>query len=162
MHETDLEPIDDEIEDEGDRNAQAVPLLNCTTFGAMYLAHGRQLLGMPFHAEVSLMHGIEVPCQTLEQQRRAVIYVPPAATWMLLAGEAIYELCKNDHDRKDGAPGSTSYGDEWLWGQGRGYSLGRWTLWKKRFGEIASAKELEDSVTGIAAKAAFEMERVGG
>ena len=162
MHETDLEPIDDEIEDEDDRNAQAVPLLNCVTFGAMYLARGRQPLGMPFHAEVSLMHGIEVPCQTLEQRRRAVIYVPPAATWVLLAGEAIYELCKNDHDRKDGAPGSTSYGDEWLWGQGRGYSLGRWALWKKRFGEIASAKELKEGVTDIAAKAALEMERVGG
>ena len=108
------------------------------------------------------MHGIEVPCQTPEQQRRALIYVPPAATWILLAGEGVRELCKNDHDRQDGAPGSTSYGDEWLWGRGRGYSLERWTLWKKRFFEIASTKELEDNVTEIAAKAAFEMERVGG
>ena len=152
----------DDIEDDGDSNAQAVPLLNYTTFGAMYLAHGRQPLGMPFHAEVGLMHGIEVPCQMLGQQRRALIYVPPAASWIIFAGEGIYELCKNDHDGKNGASGLTSYGDECLWGHGRGFSLGSWTLWKRRFSEVASTKTLEDNVTEIAAKAAFEMERIGG
>lgn len=38
---------------------QAVSLLNATTFGAMYLARGKQLIGMLFHAEISLMQGIE-------------------------------------------------------------------------------------------------------
>ncbi len=148
--------------EEGDWDAQALALLNATTFGAMYLALGRQSIGMPFHAEVSLMQGIEVPCQTLEQQRRAVMYVPPAATWVLLAGERIYELCKIDHDRKDGGPGSTPNGSEWLWGKGRGYSLARWAFWKKRFSEIATTQELKDSVKDIAARAASEMERIEG
>ena len=104
-----------EEEDGGYWDAQAVPLLNATTFGAVYLALGRQSIGMPFHAEVSLMQGIEVPCQTLEQHRRAAMYVPPAATWVLLASPSIYELCKINHDRRDGAPGSTPDGVEWLW-----------------------------------------------
>lgn len=153
----DIEP-EDELED-GEWEAQSVPLLNATTFGAMYLARGKQPIGMPFHAEVSLMQGIEVPCQTPEQQRQAAMYVPPAATWILLAGERIYELCKNDHDRKDSDPG---LGDEWLWGKGRGYSLGRWAFWKKRFGEIATTQGLKDDVKDIAARAASEMEKIEG
>lgn len=60
---------------------QAVHLLNATTFGAMYLARGKQLRGMLFHAEISLMQGIEVHCQTPDQQQRLpAMYVPPAAT----------------------------------------------------------------------------------
>lgn len=157
---TDIEPID-EMEKEDDWDAQAVPLLNATTFGAIYLALGRQPIGMAFHAEVSLMQGIEVPCQSPEQRRRAAMYVSPAATWVLFAGEAIYQLCKSDHDRKDGAPGSTPDDDEWLWGKGRGYSVGRWAFWKKRFEEIARTEELKDSVRDIAARAASQMKEIG-
>ena len=108
------------------------------------------------------MQGIEVPCQTPEQQQRALISVPPAATWVLIAGNNIYELCKIDHNRQDDAPGSTPIGDEWLWGKGRGYSLGRWGLWKSRFSEIATAQGLNDSVKEISARARSEMDRVEG
>ena len=80
---------------EGGWDDQAVPLLNATNFGAMYLARGKQLIGMLFHAEISLMQAIEVPCQTPDQERLTAIYVPPAATWILFAGERIYELCKS-------------------------------------------------------------------
>lgn len=156
MHETDIEALED-IEEGCDWDAQAVPLLNATTFGAMYLAHGRQPIGMPFHAEVSFMQGIEVSCQTPEQLRCAAMYVPPAATWVLLAGKSIYELCKIDHDyRKDGGPPTS------LWGQGRGYSLDRWAFWKKRFGEIAKTQGLKDEVKDIAARASLEMEKIEG
>ena len=82
--------------------------------------------------------------------------------WVLFAGQSIYKLCKVNHDRRDGAPGSTPYGYEWLWGKGRGYSLGRWEFWKKRFGEIATTKELKDSLRDIAARAASKMEEMGG
>jgi hypothetical protein len=146
----------------GNWDDQAVPLLNATTFGAMYLARGKQPIGMAFHAEVSFIQSVEVPCQTPEQQRRAGMYVPPAATWVLLAGQSIHELCKSDYHRKDGAPGSVWDGDEWLWGKGRGYSLGRWTFWKKRFGEIATTQGLKDDVKDIAARAASEMGIIEG
>ena len=72
---------------------------------------------MAFPAEVSLIQGIQVPCQTLEQQRRAVMFVPPAATWVLVAGKSIYELCEVDHNRQDGAPGSTPNNYEWFGGK---------------------------------------------
>ena len=103
-----------------------------------------------------------MPCQTLEQQRRAVMFMPPAATWVLVAGKSIYELCKVDHNCRAGAPGSTPNNDEWMWGKGRGYSLGRWRLWKTRFSEIATAQGLKDSVKQIAARASSGMDRVEG
>ena len=148
-YDADIEPGTSEMADEGDwTDTQRATLLNVTTFGALYLAHGRQSIGMPFHAEVSLMEGIEVPYQTPEQQRRGMTNVPPAATWVLVAGEKIYELCKNDYDRKDD--------------KGRGYSLGRWALWKKRFSEIAENQELKDGIKDVALRAASEMERIEG
>lgn len=146
----------------GNWDDQAVPLLNATTFGAMYLARGKQPIGMALHAEACFMQSIEVPCQTPEQQGRAAMDVPHAGTWVLLAGQSIHELCKSDYYRKDGAPGSTWAGDEWLWGKGRGYSLGRWAFWKKRFSEIATTQGLKDGVKDIAARAASEMGTIEG
>lgn len=160
MYEIDIEPVDG-IEEGGSWDAQAVPLLNATTFAAMYLVGGRQPIGMPFHAEVSLMQGIEVPCETPEQQRCAIMYVPPAATWILLAGESIHQLCKTDHNRKDGAPGSTPSNVSWLWGKGRGYSLERWAFWRGRFSDIARSPNLSDEVKDIASRAASAMDKYG-
>lgn len=149
LHRTDIEPESSEMPDEGDwTDAQRAKLMSVTTFGALYLAHGRQPIYMSFHAEVGLMEGVEVPYQTPEQQRRAPTNVPPAATWILLAGEKIYELCQNSHDRKDD--------------QGRGYSLERWALWKRRFGEIANIQALTAGVKDIASKAVVEMNRIEG
>jgi hypothetical protein len=59
-------------------------------------------------------------------------------------------------------PGATQPGDEWLWVKARGFSLDRWTLWKKRFGEIAMTEELTDELKELAARAAFEMEKIEG
>lgn len=89
--------------------------------------------------------------------------MPPAATWILIAGEQIHALCKADHDRKDGAPGVTPYHEEWLWGKGRGYSLDRWAFWKRRFGEIAEIEMegLGKPIRYVAAKAAERMGEIG-
>ena len=141
---SDIEPETSEMPDEGDwTDAQKATLWNVITFSALYLDHGRKDIGMSFHAEVSLMEGIEVPYQTPEQQRRAATVVPPAATWILLAGEKVYELCKSGKDDK-----------------GRGFSMGRWALWKEKFGEIATNQELGDDVRDIASKAVGEMEKI--
>ena len=105
------------------------------------------------------MHGVEVPRLTPEQQRRAARYVPPAATWILLAVERIHELCQNNYNGRDGVPGSTN-GEEWLWGKGRDYSSAQGALWKQRFGEIATTQGLMGGVRDIAARAASEIGRM--
>lgn len=146
LSEADIEPETSEMPDEGDWTAaQRATLMNVVTFGALYLIRSPGNVGMSFHAEVSIMHGIESPYQTPEEQRRAKTVVPPAATWILLAGEKIYELCKN---------GDTQ--------QGRGYSLERWALWKRDFGEIATNRGLTDDIKHIASQAAFQMEKIDG
>ncbi|KAF6226766.1 hypothetical protein HO173_012270 [Letharia columbiana] len=117
------------MEEESDRDAQAVPLLNATSFGAIDLALGRQPIGMPFHAEVDLTQAIEAPCQTLKQQRRTTMYVPPAS-YFGVACRRRYPRALRERSR---SRGSTPDGAEWLWGEGRGYGLGRWARWKKRF-----------------------------
>ena len=97
------------------------------------------------------MDGVEESYDTLEQRRRAYTVVPPAATWVLIAGEKIYELCKSNHNRNE------------LLGQyGRGYSLGRWSVWKKRFGLIAATEGLGVGVCEIAQQAAGTMESIDG
>lgn len=83
-------------------------------------------------------------------------YVPPAASWMLFAGERIYELCKSSISCDDGVPATV----EWLWGEGRSYSLGRWALWKKIFGEVAMTQGLQDNVKDLAGRAMSEMGKV--
>ncbi len=89
-------------ETKGDWIAQAVPLLNATTVGARYLAVGGHPISMVFHAETGFMEVVEVPIQTAAPQRLAEMYeyLPPAATWVVIAGVRIYELCKVDHKCK--------------------------------------------------------------
>lgn len=145
----------DEVES-GYSEKYALPLLNATTFGAIYLNQGKQPVGMAYHAEASFIGGIEVPYQTPDQQREAEMYVPPAATWILLAGEKMYELCKSDYNRRECARIPYPM-NPWLWFGDRGYSLGRWEYWKQRFSEIAMTQGLQDSVKDIAARALSKM-----
>ena len=88
---------------------------------------------------------MNVSSQIPEQQRRALTVVPQAAPWILLAGDTIYKLCKDD-DRSD---------DE-----GRGYSLGRWTMWNRKFVEITVTQALSDCAKDIASRAKSEMGRI--
>ncbi|KAL8990078.1 MAG: hypothetical protein Q9177_001186 [Variospora cf. flavescens] len=140
----DIEPESPEMPDEGDWTAaQRATLMNVVTFGALYLVHGRTNIGMSSRAEVSMMHGLETSYRSPEQRRRAKTLVPPAATWILLAGKKIYELCKS------GVPQ-----------RGRGYSLERWDLWKEDLFAIAGNTGLTVDVNHIAIQAAAKMGKV--
>lgn len=137
----DIEPGEPEMPASGDwTDAQKKRLLDVVTFGALYLHYGEVDIGMSFHAEVSMMYGIEGPYQTPEQQRGALTDVPPAATWILIAGSDIYKLCKT---------GKTE--------RGRGFDLGRWALWKSKFDEISENQGLTEDVRDIARRAAMAM-----
>ena len=118
----------------------------------MYLPRGLHPVGMDLHAESSFIDGVEEPYETPEQKRRrACIVVPPAATRVFTAGEKIYELCKSNHNRRE------------VSGQyGRGYSLGRWSVWKSRFGSIAAAEGFGVGVCDIVQQAAGKMDGIDG
>ena len=126
-------------------DAQRQTLMNVVTFGALYLVHGEKDIGMAFHAKIGLLDGLEVPYRTTIEIRRARTNVPPAAVWILGAGETIFELCT--HGKLD------TEGD---------CSLVQWTYWKKRFHEIATSPMLPYDVRDIAEKAVMRMEDLGG
>ncbi|MCJ1262146.1 hypothetical protein MMC22_002016 [Lobaria immixta] len=128
---------DKEMEDDWD--GQAIPLLNATTFAAVYLNRRKDSVGTLYYAIHSLTAGVEEPYQTPDQYRDAAMYVPPAVTWILLAGKWIYELCTHDMNCEDGA------------------SLQQWAFWKKRFGEIAKTQGLQGEIKDHAWRAAFKM-----
>jgi len=132
--------------------------LNVITFGAMYLVLSRHTTSLPTEAEGDFRDGLEDDIQTLEDRRFANVLVPLAATWMLIAGEQFHKLCKTNycHEVRE----VSTRGKQFLWGESTGYSLARWAFWKKRFAEIATMQELENSVKDTAARAASEMERI--
>ncbi len=125
----------------------------------MYLSRVPNMTGMSLYAETCLSEAVEGPYETPEPRYRAAMYVPPAATWILLAGETLYQFCKDDYKRKDGAPGD---GRDWLLWNGRGFSLKRWAFWKKRFYDVAATEELDSSVRDYARRAADHMGRIEG
>ena len=100
-------------------------------------------MGMSFHAEVSFMDGVEVPYTTLTQQRRAQALLPPAVTWIRLAGAKIYDLCRNG--KLD---------------QGRGFSLSRWQQWKDGFDLATRTSQIGMSLRMEAVSAVSTMQSI--
>ena len=149
-----------------DWDGQAVPLLNATTFGAMYLDRGKQSADMPFHAFNSIAEGVEVPYRTPEDHRDGAMYIPSAATWILLAGKRIYELCESNHNRESNLYREGDSRDfvvneaDCKWHNDRGYSLDRRAFWKRRFCEIKMLQGFQDDVRDLAGRAFIKMSEV--
>ena len=100
-------------------------------------------MGMSFHAEVSLMDGIEESYTNPAQARRAAALLPPAVTWIMLAGQQIYNLCRTgklDH--------------------GRGFSLDRWADWKQDFRTATSTSQIAFNLRMEAVSAVSKMEDI--
>ncbi|KAL9008699.1 MAG: hypothetical protein Q9180_009477, partial [Flavoplaca navasiana] len=99
-----LEDLDRELP--LDRNNAIQKLLNSNIFGAIYLTkldpdgpwydfwYFRTL------ARDHLMYALELATETYHQIRRAGIYLPAAAMWILIAGQNIHNYCKVDQDYK--------------------------------------------------------------
>ncbi|KAL8994988.1 MAG: hypothetical protein Q9169_005187 [Polycauliona sp. 2 TL-2023] len=126
--------------------AQRRMLLGMTTFGALYILHGEADLGMSYQCDISLAENIEQPSYpTWEEQRRADrAVVPAAATWILIAGQELYDRCKT---------GVVVIRE-------RQYNLERWALWKRKFSEIAVNRGLTDDVNEYAGRAVARMTEI--
>jgi hypothetical protein len=144
---------DEDMEEDAWLN-QAPALLNATNFAARYF-NGDPSMGMSFYIEPCMREALEGRYGTPRPQACAAMYVPPAATWILLAGGKIYQLCRDDYQRKDGR--LVGHGLAW---EGYGFSLDRWALWKQKFGDTMRSEGLESTVQEYARNAAREMERI--
>jgi len=80
-----------------------------------------------------MYEGVDWPYDdTRELREMWRMYLPPAATWIMIAGSKIRELCFMDQLPED----DNKHSVQSQWG-GRTYCSGRWTFWKRRFWELA-------------------------
>jgi hypothetical protein len=85
------------------------------------------------------------------------MYIPPAATWIRLAGPTIYKLCVDRY--KDTATCRfLEAGCTLEWTGGEGFSLDRWQFWKRKLGELAAEQRLDNHLRTVAKEAEASME----
>ncbi|KAH0339831.1 hypothetical protein KCU81_g7084, partial [Aureobasidium melanogenum] len=92
----------------------------------------------------TLTQALEVEIVSYSQIRRAGIYIPAAAQWLLHSAPLIWEFCKRkclcsgDMEERDWIGGSD--GSEALWQGEDGFRVERWVFWKERFADVARLK----------------------
>lgn len=119
-----------------------------TSFAAAYLMRGGN---MAYFAEIELKLGTEQDLSDYDNRERTRMFVPPVATWILIAGRKIYQFCLDKYNHRDSY--TTASGRR----ECRGYSLTRWSSWKWSLKEIALTN-LHKDVTKYSTQAATEME----
>ncbi|CAD0083798.1 unnamed protein product [Aureobasidium vineae] len=78
-------------------HAQAPQLLNITIFAATLMVHAGGNPNVSFPASIAMENSVNRPYDnTRELQEEWRMYIPPAATWILIAGSNIRELCFMD------------------------------------------------------------------
>lgn len=100
--------------------------------------------GMQCTARNTLIEALEVDITTYTQIRRAGIYIPAAAQWLLHTAPLIWEFCKTKElysgnvEWREWIGGSD--GSKALWKGDDGFSVERWVFWKQRFRYAAELK----------------------
>ena len=83
-------------------------------------------------------------------------FLPAAAAWIDLAGNSLRQ-CEDDFPPDRGAkPGIGGP----LWAGKHGFCPERWSLWQKRFDELASDSQLLQGLREIAHKAGEQMRKL--
>lgn len=127
--------------DESTWPSEAVPLLNATSFAATHLARAFDNSLMAWFASSGLEIGAGAPCRTDDQRYSAVVYLPAAAVWIMIAGERIYQFCKDGFKE---------------------FSMERWDVWKKSLEENQNIEDLQHDLQVMSRRAADEMKRIEG
>lgn len=141
--------------------AQGPRLLNGTKFAAGLLERGKCVAGLP-------MKAFNVLFQALEQnyddtfgdamlQLERHILLPAAATWVLVAGQAIYNHCIDEGD----AHLDTDAEARKQWTE-LDLSRQQWTNWKTRFGDLATSREMSAECRDFASRAVSRMTEIEG
>ncbi len=104
---------------------------------------------MAWHADVIFSEALDNSHDTPEQHYWAKLLVPAAATWFIQAATKIYDMCQDSN-------GVRSLLRTYSWS----YSFERWAFWKCRVLEIAANEALKISISDMASRAAFVMDKV--
>jgi hypothetical protein len=112
-----------------DWRAQGPALLASTTFAAELLVRAESETYMEQYADEAMMSGVELSFDVgdlnswREAEREWEVWTPAAATWIITAGEKLFELCceRKVSNRQEG----------------KCWSEARWASLKENFGEMA-------------------------
>ena len=138
---------------------KARELLNATTFAAHVLTKspfGRldQCGTMHSYAGIALDMALERSHESeIDEVTKCRFLMLPAATWILIAGERLHELCHGDMPEANG--GFVTY-RQWP----RRFCEERWTFWKQRFRELEEPSGIDDQYRGMVSKATEKMEQL--
>ncbi|KAG9693587.1 hypothetical protein KCU95_g6872, partial [Aureobasidium melanogenum] len=141
--------IDPPDGNEAEWHAQAPQLLNITVFAAALMARSEGSFDVSFPASIAMEMGVDRPYDnTRESQEEWRMYIPPAATWILIAGSKIREVCY----MKELPEAANQHPVRSQWG-GRTYCPRRWDFWKRRFRSLAEDVAIDDRCRGYAKQA---------
>jgi hypothetical protein len=137
-------------EEKDDYLAQIPRLVNATRFAAKLLQKGSFAIALPLEANCCLYLGLEHSYNKETINRVDVdespLLIPAATTWLLVAGEKIYEHCFGD---------DTSNG----WNRGT-WSPQRWELWKKHLMSFAEREDFNDQCHELAEQTVKKMAEI--
>lgn len=137
-HDTDFaRSADFSTEERDDFLARISRFVNATRFAAKLLQKGISAVALPLEATCCLQLGLEYPYNKNASEGPNAdefpLLIPAATTWLLIAGEMIYEHCSS---------GDTSNG----WDRGSS-NLQRWELWKKQLRALRRERGLQRRVS---------------
>ncbi|KAK5703918.1 hypothetical protein LTR97_002931 [Elasticomyces elasticus] len=140
------------------RTAQAAQILNVNKFCALLMLTDVPRFDYQMFALWTMRQALETPMEQATFRHCPEVYVPAAASWILLLGSRIYHWdTEFEHGPTIGAPGR---GDA-LWPGKHGFCEERWTLWRIRFDEFASmGPGIGEEVKLSASKAAMRMREI--
>ena len=137
-------------EERDDYLARIPLLINATRFAAKLLQKGIFAFALPLEATCCLKLGLEYSYNDeLSDGPEAdefPLLIPAATTWLLFAGETIYEHCSS---------GDTSNGwDRGLW------NLQRWDLWKRQLTSFAKREDFNEECRELAEQTVKKMAEI--
>lgn len=149
-----------EIPSDGKNGCQDViaQFINVNAFAAR-LASNKALpnLSLSILALWTMRPTLETPIIQLSSQDPLEAFLPAAAAWIKIAGACIYVWREVfPHGHLVGSPGRGGP----LWNSEHGFSKERWSLWKRRFGELASSAAVADELRTTAKEAESTMTEI--
>jgi len=85
------------------------------------------------------------------------MYIPPATTWIRLAGHVIHRFCVDKYDQHGATCGVLDEGCSWEWKGDDAFSIERWQFWKWRLEKLAVDENLNEDVRRLAREAGKKM-----
>lgn len=142
FHLTRIADLDVQSEDPYDEwHAQAPEKLAATIFTATLMVQSEDFRSLATYA-CDAFEEIREPFDNREMADEWKMYIPPAAAWIRIGGQVLYDLCfEKALDAK-----------EFLM-----FTPESWRMWTERFAALADEKDIDERCQGLAREAAIDM-----